>query len=201
MAPDRIMFYACLLFMMFALPSCMGGGSAGYINTMMQSEDFNKTVQVGALEYDFKIRTPRFIALKDAFVEDESALNPEVFKQRSDDLKGHVILFIEQKVNTGNVSPLKYRIENQQQYTSRLMYYQFDASADICLVCGEDTIKPASYAFENNMDISTYNRMVAIFPACSKDISEMKFQFHDRALHNYFIKSTFNNKKYHNALK
>ncbi len=201
MVPNKNLTYICLVFVIFTFSSCKDGGSASYINTMMQSEDFNKAVQIGELEYDFKLRTPRFIALKDAFPEDGKSYNPEAYNKRLSDLENHVILFIEQKVNTGNLSPLKYRLENQQQYTSRVMYYQFDASSDICLICGEDTVRPASYVFENNMDLSTYNRMVVIFPACGKDMAEMKFQFHDRALHNYFIKSTFNNDIYYNALK
>lgn len=188
----------CLIIAVFVACVCVScrqqAGPVSYVKKISGSPYFNKTTEAGGMQYTFQLRTPEFLAIKDAVVNGQG-IDGDVYAQRLQDLKGHTILLIRQKVVDNTVSPLKYLAGSVQEYQGRLQYYEYAASNDITMICNGDTLKPVSYTYENNLDIAPYNTMVIIFPGYG-NAKEIKFEFNDKIMNHYYLHSAFETANY-----
>lgn len=175
--------YCCLL--------CACGGATSnpvkYMKAIAANEDLQKTVRIAEMEYRFTVVPPEIMVLNETYDKETSKMDVDAFRERIEELKDFIYVRIRQAVPGNTVSMLKYKCEDMEEYNRRVMYYQYYAKEDLYLYCDGKEQKPLSYVFEDNMDISPYNDMVAVFRRCGND-GDIQIRFDDLAFGNNFIK-------------
>jgi len=148
-----------------------------------------KAVKMQDMEFDIQYKPYEYIMLL------ESRNNPAYDKaKRLKQLEGTVWFNISFKKTNTEMSALKEGAASLDEYDQRLNYFLNYAAKDIVLVYGGDTLKPASYLFENNYNIGPEETMVVgfIFPGKDqKPIKDMQISYYDRLFHNGIIKASF----------
>jgi len=181
----------CILSML-CLSSCRWGrvSPGEYMRKIETTEALTRMVVMGQIEYTFRLMTPEAMALKDCYDPKLEHLDRVAYSRRLEELKGFVFFIIEQRIKGSNQSVLRYNISGRPEYEQRVMYYQFYAMNDLALDCDGRIVKPASYNYENKMDVSPMNTAVVAFPD-DGSCRELKVTFDDRVMNNRFIKATF----------
>lgn len=88
-------------------------------------------------------------------------------------------------------SPLRYGISGLEEYNARLDYFLNQASKDIWLIDGNDTLRPAAYWFENNHNLTSHETIVLNFDNTHIKSKEIQLAFNDRLFRNGIIKASF----------
>jgi len=69
------------------------------------------------------------------------------------------------KVKDSNISPLKYNLENDNDYYGRLEYFSFHIQNDFRLIDGKDTLNCLLHHFERTYELTPENTFVLAFRA------------------------------------
>lgn len=148
-----------------------------------------KVVKVQDMEFDIQYKPYDYIMLL------ESRNNPAYDKaKRLKQLEGTAWFNITFRKTNTEMSALKEGAASLDEYDQRLNYFLNYAAKDIRLVYGGDTLKPASYLFENNYNVGPEETMVVgfIFPGKDpKPVKDMQISYYDRLFHNGIIKASF----------
>jgi hypothetical protein len=181
-----------VVLMMHGLVSCKGKiDGQQYIQALAETEGLHKTVNAGGISYTFRISTAEAMAWKDSYDPETQKVDKSQYSKRLGELKGFVFVFIDQKVTDRNISVLKYNATSNAEYEERVKYYEFRAGSDIRMLCNDMEYPPSSYQYENHMDLSPVNIIVAAFPVCDQS-KEWQIVFNDRIMNNLLLKANFN---------
>jgi len=163
------------------------GKYLGYIHD--DKNGLLKAVKLGDWEFDMQYKPYDYIL----FSESKGGVGLDKAK-RSKELQGTAWFNISFKRIQMDKSPMRYNISSQDEYNQRLNYYLNGAPHDIELVYGTDTLKPMSYLFETNYNLTPQETMVVGFelPATStKPEKDMQLVYYDRVFGNGIIKATY----------
>lgn len=178
--------------MMHGLVSCKGKiEGQQYIQALAETDGLHKSVNAGGISYTFRINTAEAMAWKDSYDPETQKVDKAQYSKRLAELKGFVFVFIDQKVTNRNISVLKYNAASNAEYEARVKYYEFRAGSDIRMLCNGREYPPSSYQYENHMDLSPVNTIVAVFPACDQG-NDWQVVFNDRIMSNLLLKANFN---------
>lgn len=162
-----------------------------HFQALEEAEGLHKTVSAGGINYTFQFCTAEAMAWKDSYDPEIKKVDKVQYQKRLEELKGFVYFFIYQKVADRNISVLKFNAVSNAEYEERVKYYEFHAGSDIRMVCNGMEYPPSSYQYENRMDLSPVNTLIAAFPACDKS-KEWQIVFNDRIMNNLLLKANFN---------
>jgi hypothetical protein len=177
---------------MTGLVSCKGKiDGQEHFQALEEREGLRKTVTAGGITYTFQISTAEAMAWKDSYDPETQKVDKAQYQKRLDELKGFIYVFIYQKVTDRNISVLKYNAASNAEYEERVKYYEFRAGSDIRMVCNGMEYPPSSYLYENRMDLSPINTIIAAFPICNQS-KEWQVIFNDRIMSNLLLKANFN---------
>lgn len=162
-----------------------------HLQALESAEGLHRTVSAGGINYTFRISTAEAMAWKDSYDPETKKVDKAQYSKRLEELKGFVFVFIDQKVADRNISVLKYNATSNAEYEERVKYYEFHAGADLRMICKGMEYPPSSYQYENHMDLSPVNTIVAAFPLCEQS-TEWQIVFNDRTMNNLLLKANFN---------
>jgi hypothetical protein len=162
-----------------------------HLQALEETEGLHKTVGAGGINYTFRINTAEAMAWKYSYNPETKKVDKAQYSKRLEELKGFVFVFIDQKVGDRNISVLKYNAASNAEYEERVKYYEFRAGSDIHMVCNGMEYPPSSYQYENHLDLSPVNTIVAAFPVCNNG-KDWQIVFNDRIMNNLLLKANFN---------
>ncbi|MBL7705489.1 MAG: hypothetical protein JNM21_08050 [Taibaiella sp.] len=136
------------------------------------------------INYVIKYRPVSLIALHEE--ESDSAR-----AKRQEALKKMYRFNIDIQVEGSGQSPLRHGISGLEEYNARLDYFLNQASKDIWLIDGNDTLRPAAYWFENNHNLTSHETIVLNFDNTQIKNKEIQLAFNDRLFRNGIIKASF----------
>jgi len=164
-------------------------GCGPHKGTVSYSEDadhgLKKEQTVGEVHYTVQYKPASYI------IEKEHADSAER-QERMQQFKGMLWFNISFSVEGFGQSPLRYKISGQDEYTARQDYYLNQASKDLTLLYGTDTLYVDSYWFENNQNLTPYETMIAGFRLPGGDSvvrHDLRLSFYDRVFKNGIIKT------------
>jgi hypothetical protein len=165
--------------------------AADYIRYINNKENgFKKILQIEGWNFCMQYRPYDYIML----MENKGQLNGYDLEKRKSELNGTAWFNISIKRIDNSITPLRYGISSIEEYNTRLNYYLNEAEKDITLIYGSDTLRPVSYLFENNYNLSPQETMVVGFylPKGENDPRKnMQLSFIDRVFKNGIIKAEF----------
>jgi hypothetical protein len=160
-----------------------------------------KTVKVAGWEYSVQYRPADLIML----IESKGVYNSSYAVKRMAQLKGTAWFNISFRLADGKVSPLRYDLSSRQEYDERLNYFLNEAGRCIKLVCcGKDTLRPMSYLFENNYNLTPQETMIVGFQlpsGTSAAEDDMQLCYEDHVFRNGTIKALFRKEDLQNIPK
>jgi hypothetical protein len=162
-----------------------------HFRALEEVEGLRKTVTAGGIIYTFQFGTAEAIAWKEIYDPETRKVYKVQYKKRLEELKGFIYVFIYQKVADRNISVLKFNAASNAEYEGRVKYYEFNAGSDMRMLCNGMEYPPSSYQYENRMDLSPANTLIAAFPACDQS-KEWQIVFNDRIMNNLLLKANFN---------
>lgn len=155
-----------------------------------------KKVVVGEHEYTIQLATPEYMVCKEIENSDTAST---MRSKRLNELKDYLFFLI--KISTTEKSRIAQggkRMSDQQLNANNMVsYYDQQAVLDIKLYSGDKEIKPATYHFENNYDLSPYNTIIVGFET-GTNLADMKFSFNDRYTNIPAINAFFSQADIHN---
>lgn len=172
---------------------CVSGGSmppAKYVQHLEEEKNEYRVKQViGQEEYTIQLAPPEYMACKEVEQSDSST---KMISKRLNELKGYIFFLIKisetedsRKEKGGN------RATEKQLNADRMVaYYDQQAAMDIELSQGVQTLKPATYVFENNYDLSPYNTIVVGFEV-GENKEDLRLTFNDRYKNIPAIRASF----------
>lgn len=188
----RIMFL--VVFIAQGIVSCKGKiDGEEHLRALEEAGGLHKTVNAGGINYTFRFCTAEAMAWKDSYDPETKKVDKAGYGKRLEELKGFIYVFIDQKVADRNISVLKFNSASNAEYEERVKYYEFHAGSDIHMVCNGMEYPPSSYQYENHLDLSPTNTMVAAFPVCDQG-GDWQIIFNDRIMNNLLLKANFNKK-------
>ncbi len=182
---------ALLIVIVSGLASCTGKTNGrDHVKALEEAEALHKTVTAGNISYTFRVNTAEAMAWKDCYDPETKKIDKARYEKRLKELQGFVFVFIDQKVADRNISVLKFNAANNAVYEERVKYYEFRAGADLRMICNGMEYPPSSYQYENHMDLSPVNTIVAVFPVCDSG-NDWQVVFNDRIMNNLLLKANF----------
>ena len=159
--PGRISYILVTILMLWTCASCKRSlGTVDYAKYVNNSENgLKRDVRVDGWEFSILYRPYDYVML----MENKGDTRGYDFNKRKSELEGTAWFSISMKRIDNSVIPLRYEISSLEEYNTRLNYYLNEASQDIKLVYGDDTLRPASYLFENNFNLTPQQTMLAGF--------------------------------------
>ena len=156
----------------------------------VESDDnqLKKKVVIGDFEYTVQLATPAYIACKE-LIDERGMIEPKQLTARLEELKGYSFLL----VRMGHLrkdSTRRRDIVTSQDVNGQLTYYLEQASRDLTLKVGSARLKPVTYNFENNYNLTPYNTIVAGFET-GNEPETLELEFNDRYRNNALIKAAF----------
>ncbi len=181
-------FLAVLLLSITACKRHLNGPN--YIKYITDEKNgLNKMVQIGDWEFEMLYKPSDYIMYMESKGDKQYDWNT-----RSKNLTGTVWFNISFKRKSADVSPLKYNVSSLEEYNMRLNYFLNYAPKDIALLYGKDTIKPMSYLFETNYNLTPQETMVVGFDLPGRPEApqkDMQLVYYDQVFKNGFIKATY----------
>lgn len=187
-----------LIIVMTSCYSCTRSmNSNNYISYIKNEENgLNKVVKVADWEFDMQYKPYDYILFA------EGKGNKTFDKiSRLQNLKGTAWFNISFKRAKADKSPLRYDITSWDEYNKRLNYYLSEASGDIELIYDKDTLKPMSYLFETNYNLTPQETIVVGFDLPGRPDrpgKDMQLVFYDRVFGNGIIKTMYTAKVLNN---
>lgn len=179
------------VFIASRLVACTGKiDGQDHLKALEEQEGLHKTVNAGGISYTFRISTAEAMAWKDVYDPETKKLDKDQYEKRLKELKGFVFVLIDQKVADRSISVLKFNAANNTVYEERVKYYEFQAGADLSMICNGMEYPPSSYQYENHLDLSPVNTIVAAFPVCDQG-SDWQVIFNDKIMNNLLLKVNF----------
>ena len=149
-----------------------------------------KTTAIDGFEFSMQYKPDDYIIL----MENKGNLLNENYEKRKSELKGTAWFNISIKRADNNITPLKYGVSSLEEYNTRLNYYLNEAKKDIWLVYGNDTLRPISYLFENNYNLTPQETMIAgFYLPKGEDFprKNMQLSYNDGVFKTGIIKATY----------
>lgn len=153
------------------------------------SNGLKKTEDIDGWQYVIQYKPHDYI-----IYQEEKGKNDEVYKQkRMKELQGTIWFTISFRRADADVSPLRYNVASLDEYDQRLNYFLNDASKNISLVYGSDTLKAESYIFETNYNLTPQATMVVGFfiPDKTDVQNDFTLSYDDEMFKNGIIKAKF----------
>lgn len=181
----------CILLCLFIASCKRRMNAADYVRYISDSKNgITKTTIVDGFEYRIQYRTHQYIVL----AETKGKAKKSDAVKRTEELKGAVWFNISIKRTDNAYTILRYGVKSVEDYNTRLNYYLNEASQDIKLTYGQDTLHAASYLFENNYNLSPQETMVVSFILPNNEdypTRDMRLSFLDRVFNNGIINASF----------
>jgi len=156
-AVDLIVFFVLLSLCLSCQHKMKPGDYVKYVTD--KENGLKKTTQIDGLEFCMQYRPYDYILL----MENRGDMSNDDLIKRISDLRGTAWFTITLKRMDNTITPLRYGIATIEEYNKRLDYYLNEASKDIRLVYGKDTMQPVSYLFENNYNLTPQETMIVGF--------------------------------------
>jgi len=159
-----------------------------YVNSA--DAGLKKSSVVDGFEFDVQYKPHEYIVL----LENSGKVTRDAMTKRLVELKGTAWFNIAIKRVDNQKTPLRYGISSLEEYNARLNYFLTEAQGDIWLVYGRDTIRPQSYLFENNYNLTPQETMVVGFALPGGDDhpkKQMQLSYNDRVFKTGIIKANF----------
>lgn len=181
-----------MIFLFTVCASCRHKlATADYVSYVTKKESgLKKIIEIDGFEYSVQYKPHEYIML----MESKGDFSSYNLKKRTADLKGTAWFNISIKRADNHTTPLKYGVSSLDEYNARLQYYLNEASKDIWLLYGSDTILPASYLFENNYNLAPMETMVVGFllpPGDKYPKKQMQLSYNDIVFKNGIIKAFY----------
>lgn len=137
----------------------------------MESEDHQlvQTVTTDRVTYKVQLATPEYLAAKETDAESKDANT--AWKQRAEELKGHLFFLVKIRDKQGNAPA---------DADGRNLYYATAAQQDMRLQYGDAVLSPAVCHYENNYGLVAYNTLVVGFETGTGPMADAAFAFSDR---------------------
>lgn len=165
--------------------------SADYMRYVLNNENgLKKTEVVDGWQYIMQYKPHEYIHLSEKMHNQSMS----ELSERLVALKGTAWFNISIKKVDNSYTVLRYGVTSLEEYNNRLNYYLNEANNDISLLYGTDTLKPISYLFENNYNLSPQETMVVGFYLTGGDEKpkkRMRLSFVDRILKNGIINAEY----------
>lgn len=159
-----------------------------YINN--KENGLKKIVKIDGWEFCLQYRPYDYVML----MENKGKLQGYNLEKRRAELYGTATFNISIKRLDNVITPLRYGITSIEEYNARLNYYLNEASKDIRLIYGVDTLAPASYVFENNYNLTPQETIVVGFYLPEGEQypqKDMRLSFVDRVFKNGIINAGY----------
>lgn len=187
-AINRIM----ILLVLSGVQSCKKDlNSADYVRYITNTANgLRKTTEVGGLKFTLQYRPYDYILL----MENLGHPNPQEMDKRKKDLAGTAWFSIILSRVDQKETPLRYGVASLDEYNARLDYYLNEAKKDVWLKYGEITIRPTSYLFENNYNLTPDLTMIVGFmlPAGERAPDKaMQLSYNDPVFRSGIVKASF----------
>lgn len=154
-----------------------------------EKHGLRKNIILDNYKYDIQLRTPEYVVIL------EQLESIQKTQTRLNQLQQTIWFSIRISISNYGESPLRYRVNGLEGYNQRLDYYLNEASNDIYLMYGTDTLYLSSYWFENNHNLLPFETIILCFLLPDKNINkDLLLSFHDRVTNHGIIKAKFFNK-------
>lgn len=185
-----------VLLIILCCSSCHSGGMlrpSDYVQFLdNQDNHFVSKHVFGDKEYSIQLATAEYMVAHELEANDSVAL----YAQRLKELKGFVFFLIKmgttaesRKQQGGN------RVSEQQlKVDDMVAYYDQQAIMDISLMSGGKELKPSTYVFENNYDLSPHNTIVVGFEVGELN-QDLTLNFNDRYTQIPAIRASYSKEK------
>lgn len=156
-----------------------------------------KQVHTTTLDYQVFYKPYDYIIFQESqgsSINPTNPINPTDYNKRLATLKGTAWFNFSFKMTDGRVSPLRYGVSDLDEYNQRLDYYLNKAVNDIRLIYGADTLRPMSYEFETNYNLTPQETIVVGFDLKNNSLKpdkDLQFVYHDNVFQNGIIKALF----------
>lgn len=168
-----------------------------YMSYIGSLESLHKKINVGNVDYTFRIVPPEVVALW-AAKDENGGIDRSKYSARLKELQGNLFVNIDMQLSDGSGPVMKYKLKDNSEYEQRVMYYEFNVKDDIKIRCNGTEMPPSSCQYENHLGLMPKNTIVLAFPDCRQG-KDIQIVFNDRALGNLFIKANFNNEDIQNT--
>ncbi len=184
---------------MLAASSCKQNLPAGQYVKYVVSKDngMRKEVDLDGWNYVIQYRPYDYIVL----VENSASKGHIDIAKRKDELRGTAWFNISFRRTDGSVSPLRYNISSIEEYNTRLNYFLNEAKENISLTYGKIVLKPISYLFENNYNLTPQETIVVGFALPKGEAQpskEMQLAYTDAVFKNGIIKAKYSPEQLNN---
>ena len=155
-----------------------------YLDAIESDDDLHTSISMGDIRYHMALLPPEYFAAKYALA--SGKFDAGRYKDKIKEIAPYIYCTIAMSSAQDNI--LKYRANDYSEFQRRLEYFTNYASHDVVLVLNDkDTITPVDYIYENNLGVSSENKMVLVFkrPTERKKLSLL---FNDRIFNNYNLK-------------
>ena len=182
---------ACLILLLLQCSCRQQLKPSAYIKYVKDSSNgLVKTTTIDGWEYVMQYKPADYII----YLEARGVYTDSFVTNEQNRLKGTVWFDINIRRTDGSITPLRYGVSSLDEYDTRLDYYLNHAQQDIALAYGNDTLKPMSYLFENNYNLTPQQTMVVGFALPDSQTSikaPMQLSYRDRIFKNGIIKATY----------
>lgn len=147
-----------------------------------------RSVKVGDINYIFQYKPVAYVVAKESR---NSSVDEQ--QKRQAELAGTVWFNIKLENLASNTSLLRAGIHSSAEYQARYDYFVGQAANDIKLIYKGQELKPISYSFENNYNLTPMETMVVGFalPDNGNIDDGIQIAFFDRIFKNGIVKSSY----------
>jgi len=176
-------------------------GTNAYLKYVQDIDNgLKKVIRTGEWEYTMQYKPYDYIICQEC----RNACTEDIRKERMKTLLGTAWFNISFKRANADVSPLKYQVSSPEEYNNRLDYFLNHTAKDIQLIYGGDTLRPSSYLFETNYNLTPQETIVVGFllpGEKGQTDNDMQLTYTDRVFKNGIIKATYSSETLHKIPK
>lgn len=161
---------------------------AAYITS--KENGLKKVSQIDGWEFAMQYRPYDYVML----MESKGQVSSLDLEKRKAQMLGTAWFTIAIKRADQMVTPLRYGVSSNEEYNVRLNYYLNEAQKDVKLLYGKDTLRPVSYLFENNYNLTPQETILVGFylPKGEKyPCKDMRLSYVDNVFKNGIINAEF----------
>ena len=197
----KILLYLWGIFLLINLAACHPSRlkPKSYVKWIEDSRHGLKMKKkIGDFIFEIQYKPVGYIALKEASAENNITGNN--IEKKEKELSGMYYFTFQINSADEKTPMLKYKLKQHDEFYGRVNYFVSYAQEDFILLSGKDTLNCVLYHFEENYNLTSFNRivlafdkndgntekndLVLIFKDRVLNIGEVRFLFHKSKLNN-----------------
>jgi len=160
-----------------------------------ESNGLKVSKKINHFIYQVQYKPVQYIAIREAL--SEGKINNDIINKKLRELGQYYYFTVQISSEDGKTPMLKYNLKSTGEYYQRLNYFVSYAQSDFTLLNGYDTIPCTLYHFEENYNLTPFNRMVIGFenPNNKAVMKDLTLIFNDNILNTGIVEFTIESKK------